>query len=80
MPWTYRRSKRIAPGMRVNVGKRGGSVSLGGRGSGVNVGRRGLSSRMSLPGTGLSWRSKRQGCGLLFLVPPLLFLLLRGVG
>lgn len=76
MPLVFRRSKRLAPGLRLNVGRRGGSLSLGGRGAGMTVGRRGVSQRVSLPGTGLSYRRKAHGCGLLLLVP----LLVGGLG
>ena len=46
MSWGYRRSKRIARGVRLNVGKRGVGVSVGPRHAKVSVntsGRRSLS-------------------------------------
>jgi hypothetical protein len=45
MTWGYRRSKRIARGVRLNVGKRGVGVSVGPRYAKVSVntsGRRSL--------------------------------------
>ena len=45
MSWGYRRSKRIARGVRLNVGKRGLGVSVGPRHAKVSVntsGRRSL--------------------------------------
>jgi hypothetical protein len=45
MTWGYRRSKRIARGVRLNVGKRGVGVSVGPRHAKVSVntsGRRSL--------------------------------------
>jgi len=45
MSWGYRRSRRIAPGVRLNLGKRGLGVSVGPRHAKVSVnsrGRRGL--------------------------------------
>jgi hypothetical protein len=55
MGWRFRRSKKLFPGLTVNVGKRGGSVSLGRRGRRLNVGRRGVTATASLLGTGLSY-------------------------
>lgn len=76
MPFTYRRSKKIGP-VRVHLGKRGVSLSTGGKYAGLSLGKRGLRSRVSLPGTGLSYRSKATGCVLLVapLSVPLLALL-----
>lgn len=51
--WRFRRSKKILPGVRLNVSRGGPSVSLGTRGARVNVGRRGVTRTFSLPGTGL---------------------------
>jgi hypothetical protein len=40
MGFRFRRSIRIAPGLRVNIGKRGiSSMSLGKRGATLNVGK-----------------------------------------
>lgn len=64
MPFSYRRSTKIAPGVRLNVGKRGASVSLGSRAGGVNIGRRGASARVRTPIKGLSYRSRLSGCAL----------------
>lgn len=59
MGWRFRRSFRIAPGIRLNAGKRGfTSVSLGGRGATLNLGSRGVTSTVSLPGTGLSYQHR----------------------
>lgn len=69
MGWRFRKSVRIARGVRVNIGKRGvTSVSLGGRYSRVNVSRRGVRQSFSLPGTGLSYSRRiggaaATGCG-----------------
>jgi hypothetical protein len=56
----FRKRKRIAPGVTLNVGKRGGSLSLGRRGASVNVGRRGTQATLSLLGTGLSYVFRRR--------------------
>ena len=62
MGWRFQRRKKLLPGVTLNVGKRGGSVSFGPRGAKLNVGRRGLTGTLSLLGTGLSyvWRSGRR--------------------
>ena len=48
--------------MTLNLGKRGGSMSLGPGGAKLNVGRRGITGTLSLIGTGLSyvWRPGRR--------------------
>jgi hypothetical protein len=63
MGFRFRRSISILPGVRLNVSKSGGSVSLGGRGATVNVGRRGAYADVGLPGSGLSYRQKISGRG-----------------
>lgn len=54
----FRRSVRLAPGLRLNLGRRGASLSLGGRGASLNIGRRGVYGNVGLPGTGLSYRER----------------------
>ena len=44
---------RIAPGLTLNLSKRGASVSVGARGAHVTVGRDGLRETIGAPGTGL---------------------------
>jgi hypothetical protein len=58
MAWRFRRSIRIAPGIRMNVGTRGVSWSLGPRGASINVSRRGTYVNASIPGTGLYSRER----------------------
>jgi hypothetical protein len=55
MGFRFRRSFRIAPGIRLNTGLRGASVSIGRRGASLNVGTRGVRATVGLPGTGLSY-------------------------
>ena len=55
MPFSFRKSIRIMPGVRLNLSKSGPSISIGGRGAGVNVGRKGVRTTVSAPGTGFSW-------------------------
>jgi hypothetical protein len=54
MGFRFRRSLRIAPGLRLNVGKRGASISVGPRGAKLTVGPQGTRVTAGLPGTGLS--------------------------
>jgi hypothetical protein len=61
MSYRFRRSIKIAPGIRMNIGKKGASISLGGAGKSVSFGRRGVYSNIGLPGSGLSYRSKLGG-------------------
>jgi hypothetical protein len=58
----FQKRRTIAPGVRLNFGKRGVSVSGGPRGARVNVGRRGVGATLTLLGTGLSyvWRARRR--------------------
>lgn len=58
MSFRFQRRIRVAPGMRVNLSKRGISTSIGKRGGTVSVGRRGVYGNVGLPGSGLSYRSK----------------------
>jgi Protein of unknown function (DUF4236) len=46
---------RIAPGLRVNVAKRGLSLSFGKRGAHYTIGPRGQRMTVGAPGTGLFW-------------------------
>lgn len=61
----FRKSFRLFPGARVNLGLSGASVTLGGPGASVNVGRRGTRATVGIPGSGLSYshRISRQPWG-----------------
>lgn len=54
----FRRTIRLAPGLRLNVGKRGISLSTGVRGASFTLGKRGAYSNLGLPGSGLSVRQR----------------------
>ena len=54
----FRKSFKLAPGVRLNVGSGGMSWSLGPRGASVSIGKRGTYFNASLPGTGLSSRTR----------------------
>jgi len=53
MPLRFWRRVRIAPGVTINLGKRGASVSVGPRGAKTTVGRSGVRQTVGLPGSGL---------------------------
>jgi hypothetical protein len=54
----FRRSWSVLPGIRLNLGLRGGSVSFGTRGIHYTVGSSGSRVTVGLPGTGLFWTQK----------------------
>lgn len=49
----FRRSLKVAPGVRLNLGKRSASVRFGPRGMGLTTGTRGARVSAGVPGTGL---------------------------
>jgi len=58
MGFRFRKSFKVAPGVRVNLGKKSASVSIGGKGARFTAstsGRR--TSTVGIPGTGLSYSS-----------------------
>jgi len=61
MPFRFRKSIKLAPGVRLNVGKRASSLTIGRRGASINFGSRGAHANVGIPGTGLSYRSKIGG-------------------
>ncbi len=68
MPFRFRRRVRLAKGVYVNLGKRGiTSMSVGRRGTTMNVNRKGTRETYGIPGTGMSYQTKRRagclGCG-----------------
>jgi len=62
MGWRFQRRKRIAPGLRLNLSRRGAGPSVGRRGARISAGPRGLTGTLTLLGTGLSyvWRRRRR--------------------
>lgn len=53
MSWRIRRTKTIAPGVRLTMGKRGLGISVGPKGLKVGVGPKGAYQSTGIPGTGL---------------------------
>ena len=56
MGFRFRKSVKVAPGVRLNFGKKSAGISFGGKGAGVSINSKtGTTSRVSIPGTGLSY-------------------------
>jgi len=86
MPWRFRRSVKILPGVRWNIGKKGSSVTIGGRGAKTTFGHGKVRQTIGIPGTGLSHtsttssskkRSKSACCPLAILLLP--FFAIQGI-
>ncbi|MBK1656531.1 DUF4236 domain-containing protein [Allochromatium vinosum] len=58
MGFRFRRSIKLAPGVRLSFSTRGAGLSLGPRGASVSIGQRGIYGNLGLPGTGLSYRER----------------------
>ncbi|MCK1687990.1 DUF4236 domain-containing protein [Bradyrhizobium sp. 145] len=55
MSFRFRRSFKIAPGVRLDLSGSGASVTLGAPGPHYTVGPRGTRTTIGLPGSGVSW-------------------------
>lgn len=53
MAFRFRRRVRLAPGVRLNLSKSGGSLSFGPRGATLTLGPHGRRTTLGIPGTGL---------------------------
>lgn len=58
MGFRFQKRVRVAPGLRLNISKRGVSTSVGRRGASVTLGKRGLYGNVGIPGSGMSYRTK----------------------
>jgi len=61
MPLRFRKSIKLAPGIRWNISGGGSSFSFGPRGASLTTGKRGTFVNTGIPGTGLSSRAKIGG-------------------
>lgn len=62
MGFRFRKSFKVMPGVRVNVGKKGiSSVTVGKRGASISTGKQGTHANLGIKGTGLSYRTKLGG-------------------
>ena len=58
MSWNFRRRIKIAPGVHINLSKKGVSTSIGPKGASLTLGPNGTYLNTSIPGTGLYKRRK----------------------
>lgn len=62
MGFNFRKSIKIAPGVKLNLGKKSAGISIGGNAGGVSFNTKsGARARVSAPGTGLSYTTKVGG-------------------
>ncbi len=62
MGLNYRKKIKIAPGVKLNVTKKGvSSVSIGKRGASFNINKHGSQATFGIPGSGISYKTKRSG-------------------
>lgn len=61
MAWSYRKRITIAPGIRLNISKRGVSTTFGVRGASITMGKNGTYLNTGIPGTGIYSRKKISG-------------------
>lgn len=57
MGFRFRKSVKVAPGVRLNLSKSGVSTSIGGKGATVNLSSKGTRTTVGVPGTGISHSS-----------------------
>lgn len=58
MAWNFRRRKKIAPGVYINMSKKGISTTVGPKGASMTFGPNGTYMNTSIPGTGMYNRRK----------------------
>ena len=61
MGFRLKKSIKLLPGVKLNLSKKGiSSVSLGTRGAKVNINKNGVKTTVGIPGTGISYSTKRK--------------------
>ena len=63
MGFRFRKRLKLFPGLWIDLSKKGGSLSVGGRGATVNISKRGVTGTAGLPGSGISYRTRLQPLG-----------------
>lgn len=58
MAFRFQRRITLAPGIRLNLSKRGVGFSVGPRGASVSIGPSGAHAHAGIPGSGLAYRTK----------------------
>jgi hypothetical protein len=61
MALRFRKTFKLAPGIRLGFSNSGPSLSLGPRGASIGIGKRGVYANAGIPGTGLSARQRLSG-------------------
>ena len=61
MAWNYRKRVKIAPGVHLNISKKGVSTTVGMRGASMTFGKNGTYVNTGIPGTGFYSRQKIGG-------------------
>lgn len=57
----FRKSIKLAPGLRWNISGSGSSFTIGPRGASVGIGKRGVTLNTGIPGTGISHQTRLTG-------------------
>lgn len=69
MAFRFRKKIRIAPGLDLNVGRKGvTSASIGKKGASINISKRGMKQTIGIPGTGLSYQTDKSTSKKLFIL------------
>ena len=63
MGFRFRKSFKILPGVRMNVGRTGTSFSIGGKGLTTNISDKGIRNTIGIPGTGISYTTYEKSSG-----------------
>lgn len=58
MAWTFRKRKKLFPGVRLNYGSSGLSLNVGVPGASLTIGTKGVYANTGIPGTGIRSRTK----------------------
>jgi len=61
MGFRFRKRIKIIPGLWLNASQSGLSASIGGHGLTANISKKGVRETVGLPGTGISYQTKRVG-------------------
>ena len=62
MGFKFRKSIKVAPGVKLNLGKKSAGISFGGKKGGISFNSKsGARLRTSIPGTGISYSTKLGG-------------------
>lgn len=62
MGFKFKKSAKIAPGVKLNLGKKSVGVSVGNKWGGMTINsQNGVTTRASIPGTGISYTERMSG-------------------